>query len=428
LLLVSYNFPPVGGAGVQRPAKLVKYIGRYGYEPTVLTVKNASVPLQDDSLSADFPPGMRIIRARTFEPGYGLKRTAWQASASKTLKSRLTQAAKSFMVPDAQVLWQPGAQVALVRELLSSTPPDVVCISAPPFSQFLLTPLSLLRPKTAVVLDYRDEWSSYREAYEMMGGANVKVGEFLEPRLLRRADAIVTATEAFRDDLLARFPFLDGNRIVPITNGYDVDDFPADLPEPPRDRFVVTYAGTVLKLNSPVGLLGAIKRVHAQEPELAKLLHVRFIGRIVETEQHRFADAGQFGVECIPYLPHDQLLPELSASHLVTCVLDDTPGTERMYPGKIFELMHLRRPCLVLAQPTTALAGLVQRHRVGELIAPRDEAAIAADLIRRLTDFKSGTYNTSADPVDIDRYDRRATAAQFAHTFDIARAAAASKH
>ena len=55
VLLVSYAFPPVGGAGVQRIAKLAKYLPRAGIEPWVLTVQNPSVPLHDPSLLADLP-------------------------------------------------------------------------------------------------------------------------------------------------------------------------------------------------------------------------------------------------------------------------------------------------------------------------------------------------------------------------------------
>src|SRR5882724_4652671 len=82
VLLVSYAFPPVGGAGVQRVLKLVKYLPAQAVSASVLTVKNPSVPLQDASLAEDVPKATTIVRARTFEPGYGAKQLAWQASAS----------------------------------------------------------------------------------------------------------------------------------------------------------------------------------------------------------------------------------------------------------------------------------------------------------------------------------------------------------
>ncbi|MGH7272817.1 MAG: hypothetical protein ACREJ3_20495 [Polyangiaceae bacterium] len=47
-LLVSYCFPPAGGAGVQRVVKLAKYLPHHGVSPAVLTVKNPSVPLRDE--------------------------------------------------------------------------------------------------------------------------------------------------------------------------------------------------------------------------------------------------------------------------------------------------------------------------------------------------------------------------------------------
>ncbi len=50
LLLVAYSFPPVGGAGVQRPVKWVKYLHRQGWDVTVLTPSNPSVPVIDHSL------------------------------------------------------------------------------------------------------------------------------------------------------------------------------------------------------------------------------------------------------------------------------------------------------------------------------------------------------------------------------------------
>ena len=42
-LIISYVFPPVGGAGVQRVTKFVKYLPEFGWDSTVLTVENPSV-------------------------------------------------------------------------------------------------------------------------------------------------------------------------------------------------------------------------------------------------------------------------------------------------------------------------------------------------------------------------------------------------
>ena len=82
-LMVSYAFPPVGGAGVQRSVKFVKYIGRFGWKPTVLTALNPSVPVVDCDLVQDIPIDTEILRARTWEPSYRIKKSLIQMPLSK---------------------------------------------------------------------------------------------------------------------------------------------------------------------------------------------------------------------------------------------------------------------------------------------------------------------------------------------------------
>lgn len=435
-LVVAYAFPPVGGAGVQRMSKLVKYLPSHDVSPTVLTVANPSVPLRDTSFAGDLPVGVEVVRARTFEPGYGMKEAAWAASASPSTPLRravrgLSSIAKQVLLPDPQVLWVPAAEAALARRLVRRDD-DVVLVSGPPFSQFLLAPLARARKGVGVVLDYRDEWSTYRASYEMTASRSARLaGDLLEPALLRCAHRITTATDEFREQLLRRYRFLSSEQVIAIPNGYDPSDFPPDLPAPPPDRFLMTYAGTVFRLTGVRGLLGAIRRLHESEPELARLLHVQFLGRIVDTERHFFAGAEALGVSTKPYVPHEDVLAALSASHLTLCVLDDVPGTERILPAKIFELMHLGRPILTMA-PDGALTRLVRRHTLGDVVAPRDEEGIASLLAERLRAFRAASAGSPErrgisrnSATGIERFHRRALAGEFASVLREARADAA---
>src|SRR5690348_15211949 len=105
-LVVSYAFPPTGGAGVARVLKLVKYLPEHGVNPSVLTVANPSVPVVDRSRDRDLAPELEIVRARTFEPGYAAKQAA-VAGANGATPGLLTRArrlavsaARAALVPD----------------------------------------------------------------------------------------------------------------------------------------------------------------------------------------------------------------------------------------------------------------------------------------------------------------------------------------
>ena len=423
-LIVCYFWPPTGGVSANRMLKLSKYLPDHGVEPSVLTSANPSVPLIDESLMRDVRPDMEILRARTFEPGYGMKAAAWKSStaAKPSLRQRVVSTGaslvKSVLVPDPQLLWQPDAQRVLAGRLLGPKADDVIIISGPPFSQWFFAPLARLlrRGRTAVVLDYRDEWVTYRSTYEMMGQVGAMVGGAMERNLIRFAHGITTATEAFRQNLLMHFPFLDPDTVKAIPNGYDPDDYTDDLPEPPSDRFVITYAGTIFKLTSARGLLGAVRRLHRDDPELAKLLELRFIGRIVDSEADAFEGTETLGVNQMGFIPKAEVIPALAGSHMVACLLDDVPGAERIYPGKVFELMYLGRPCLTLA-PNGALAQLATEHQLGPVLKPRDEAAIARCLAENLHAFRDGNYKTRSDARDIERYHRREQAGEFTEVF-----------
>jgi hypothetical protein len=145
-------------------------------------------------------------------------------------------------------------------------------------------------------------------------------------------------------------------------------------------------------------------------------LRVRFIGRIVETELDAFEGTEELGVERIGYVPHARVLHELAASHLTVCILDEAAGAERVYPAKLFELMHLGRPMLTLAPRDSAAARLVERYGFGPALRPRDEEAIASDLLRRLQAFRGGDYRLELgqNAAAIRCFDRRALAARFA--------------
>ena len=68
VLIITYYWPPSGGAGVQRWLKFVKYLREFQWEPIVFTPSNPEVPSVDDSLMNEIPVSLQVIRNKIWEP------------------------------------------------------------------------------------------------------------------------------------------------------------------------------------------------------------------------------------------------------------------------------------------------------------------------------------------------------------------------
>lgn len=62
VLVIAHIFPPLGGSGVQRTLKFIKYLREYNYEPIVVTVGESDFLFKDTSLLKEVPEDINIIR------------------------------------------------------------------------------------------------------------------------------------------------------------------------------------------------------------------------------------------------------------------------------------------------------------------------------------------------------------------------------
>jgi glycosyltransferase involved in cell wall biosynthesis len=390
VLFVSYLFPPVGGAGVQRAAKFVKYLPSCGWLPSVLTVSNPSVPLFDPSLTAQVSPDVVIRRAPTWEPSYAVKNTvagaghthghrlAFMRRAIKTLARGLIQ---TLLQPDPQILWLPAA----VREglkLLREVRHQVIFATAPPFSAFLVGARLSRKTGLPLVLDYRDEWDICTAHWENRRPDffSRTIQHHQQAQVLRQASAVLATTRSSAAVLapLCRAAASKA-RVGYIYNGFDPDDFP---PAPAADSthavFRLVYTGTLWNLSSIEPLVQAAREFARRFPELASRLEFVFAGRRTEKQQ-QFIDALKelpVRVKEHPYLDHQDALALLREADMSCIVLSDQPGVERIVPAKAFECMAARRPILAIA-PSGELTELLAGYKGSHIFHPRETMALA---------------------------------------------------
>jgi len=406
VLIVAYSFPPVGGAGVQRPTKFVKYLRDYGWEPSVLTVENPSVPVVDESLLKDIPDGVKIFSARTFEPSYTAKQgfIGSQCVIFARFKSVVKRLVLSLLLPDVQVLWWPFMVMKLISTLRSEKP-DCLFVTAPPFSTFVPVVAIGRLFRVPVVVDFRDEWSFSRQNWENSQKSVLSsfVDCVFERFVVNEASAITVASPYYQSSLAKQYPN-SSDKIHTITNGYDPDDFAGiDLSKSGKSDtglFTIVYTGTVWRATSLEPFCNGIRSLAETEPAMVSKIKLKVIGRIV-AEELAVIDTlrKHIVVETIDYVPHEMIFPEIASADLLLLTLSDLPGADKIIPGKTFEYIASRKNIFAIV-PEGVTSEIVREF--SKLVAgPRD-----SDIISRLIFDSINNGCNTVHSISINKYSR----------------------
>jgi hypothetical protein len=428
VLLVSYHFPPVGGAGVQRPVKFARYLPEFGWDVSVLQAANPSVPLLDPSLCEEIPPETIIERARTFEPGYAVKAAGTSAPSGqppllrRVIGRGLRHAAALLLHPDAQVLWYPDA-VRRGRGLLRRLPHDAILATAPTYTNLLVGRALARASGLPLISDFRDEWDLSSTYWENAPADRLSraLQRRMQRAVLRDTRAIIATTQASSQRLLARAAEARSAAWGEcIYNGWDAHDLAAGASATPTlapdpERFRLVYTGTLWNLTDITPLVRAVTALADAHPGLAGRLDVVTLGR--KTPEQRAVLEGLRDTPAqwhdLDYAPHPVALATMGQADALLLLLSDVPGAERVAPAKLFEYLAMRRPILAIA-PESETAGIVRSvHPDGHRV-PSDVPGIAEWLRRAIADQQGGVATVPVPDEAIAPFARRHLAGQLA--------------
>lgn len=427
-LFIAYAFPPAGGAGVQRTTKFVKYLPEFDWLPTVLTVSESCHAVKDPSHIAEFPEGVRIIRAAHFDPVASFTRMpAATASfnhngekvvAKSWLKKSLRALArdswiafdKRFLIPDQALTWCVRAIAAGLTAHLEQRF-DLFYATGEPYSAYFTA--STLSRLTGVpfVIDMRDPWtlSPYRKA---VGSPLRQALEgWQERRVLAHCRAAIFANRA--SDLYAeKFPqWADKFHYLP--NGYDSADFEG-VETPTFDKFTIVHSGTFLPgYRTAEHFLLALKELLTATPRLANTLQVFLVGKIGE-EQTLIHQLGLAEVvKQTGYLPHKESLAYLKGADWLLLIGGAHAWEET---GKVYEYFAAQKPILALVNPAGAAAQLVSQAPTSRIVNRTSVAEIRAAVTEILLPQPTGEFEKDADFAVL--YERKKLTEQLARLFD----------
>jgi glycosyltransferase involved in cell wall biosynthesis len=404
VLVLAYYFPPVGGAGVQRTLKFVKYLEPLGWDATVISTRSRAYGVRDESLLAEVPASTRVQRAAALPLarylGFAMHRLGPQ-----WLRTYV-------MWPDGGLGWAPFAFLAAMRAVRRDRP-DVLLSSSAPYGSHLAALLVTRFTGVPWVADFRDEWTANPHLAGQPRGL-ARLSERAERAITRSARAVVVAADYFRLRGLAD----NDPRRVEIVNGVDEDDFPAEAEAaPPPDRFVLAHVGTLYELQDPSIALRALAALGASGAIDAERVEARLVGNVWIPD---YAPPPGVRVEQTGYLEHGRAVAEMRAA---TVLLLYVPASSLAPSGKLFEYLASARPVLCLAREDNLASRLVREWDAGVIADPHDEQAIADALLALWRRWEDDGLPDQPEVRRraLERFSRRATAAQLARVLDEAR-------
>jgi glycosyltransferase involved in cell wall biosynthesis len=429
VLVIAYHFPPSGGGPVLRVTKLVKYLGAFGWQPTVLAATPPAEGVQDASLLEEIPSEVRVLhvpapslsnRLRKARAGRGLLRLLWGADVWGPWRRRALRAATSLV--------EGGSYDALL------TTDPVTCH---------LVGLRLHR-RTGIpwVVDIRDLWTqsfTYRPLSWMHG----KWDERLESAILHGAGAIVCVTRGYVERLASLYPRVSG-RLCFVPNGFDEADFQS-CPPPAGDTFTLLHAGQLydftlaarpkgwrrlleplvtgpgepLAVRSVESLARGLSEFLAAHPAARNHLRLEFLGAIPPS-QARLLDACGLAdvVSFSGHVSHREAVGRMCSSQ-VLLLIQDGAGSEIVVPGKLYEYLRSGRPILALMREGEATA-LLRQAKGGHVATPTDAGAVAKSLEDLHAAWIAGTATTRTSSGFLEAYERKTLASRMAGVLETA--------
>ena len=411
VLIITYYWPPNGGAGVYRWLKMSKYLPEYGWQPVIYTPLDPELTAVDHGLAKDISPDLEVIRHPITEPFSLYKRFTGRKQEERVQTAFLNEGGKrgwkedvalwirsNFFVPDARVWWVKPS-IKFLKEYVVKHPVDAIITTGPPHSMHLIG-LGLKQAKGIKwIADFRDPWTDidYYGQLTLTDWADRKHHR-LERQVLQAADRVVTVSWTWATDLSA----ISGRPVEVITNGFD----PEDVPTPPElvdDAWSLVHVGSMSATRDCPELWAALAGICTTDPGFSQRLKIRFVGPVDKSIIDNLAAAGlATHVEQLGRVDHGTAMREMQRARVLLLPINDTPNSAGILPGKVFEYLSVGRPILAVGPKNGDIAKVLGKD---QLLVERGDLGKEQDRIRSLFSDAESTIIT-----DHQKYSRRTLA------------------
>jgi glycosyltransferase involved in cell wall biosynthesis len=398
-LLISYFFPPLGGAGVQRPLKIAKYAKASHWQVVVLTIDDIVFHSYDPSLLSEIEN--EVVRADSWDIMSLLQKV--KRITQKDLGSMVDRAyfdtddfkkklVKSLFFVDEKVGWFIPAVLSGVKQVMKQDFSAIVVTIYPPSSLLIAYTIAKLT-KLPLFIDYRDHWtlSSY---FDFSCSTSRQAYHNLEKFFLTHAQGIITIGEVMKRELSQSFEIAE-SKIAVSYNGFDEEDFsdistnlklPAEENKSQERIINISYIGNMYKHRTSKYFLQALKELIDSGDIADNLIRLNFMGNYYKEEMEIIKSSGLTEIiKITPQQEHRIAVKEMLNSDILLLLIGTESG-KNVLTGKIFEYLRCNRPILGLVPEGGEAEELLQE--VGNSwTCPSEEKELIKIQLKNIIDF-----------------------------------------
>ena len=412
-LFITYYYPPAGGPSVQRIIRIIQHMAQSGWQGVVLTVREGDYTTEDPGLAERIPAGTDVLRTDFFEPYKLYRRFTGKKAADKIPLAVLSAHSKAsyrerianlfranLLVPDGRIGWYRCGVRTGIEAVQRDPAIKLVLSSGPPHTVHLIARKIAQKTGLPFIADFRDPWVNIDYYTGVKRNRLITaLDRRLEAKVLRSADAITVVGPGCRDQLLQNHNDISLSKTHIIYNGFDPSIYPADKPNPPQERFVITYIGNLPFNRFTPSLYRAISQLNQEGKIAPDVFQLHFYGGIDEAVRRELA-----GFKIEPYLhfhgfvPHNQAIRATMESYLLLLIINDAPTQKGIVPGKMFEYMASERPVLAIGPLDGDAARIYHRTGSGVFFDYLDELGIKTFIMEQFDNWKQGKWRAVRSP------------------------------
>lgn len=428
VLIITYYWPPSGGAGVQRWVKLTKFLSKFDIEVHVLTVdeKFASYSVLDESLKKDIKEKIIVYKTKSFEPIniYGkifgkknIPTSGFSNVDNTSVKQKLANFLRSnAFIPDPRRCWNKYA-FKKACEIIEKHSITNLITTSPPHSTQLIG-LELKRKYNLKwIADLRDPWTDiYYYALLNHSFISKKIDSWYEKKILKNADKLTVVSEGVKGLFISKDRKIEPSKFNIIPNGFDPEDFRETKENKNLTKFTISYTGTMSSAYKPKVVLEVLDELYNENEILD--LELNFVGNISEDIEKFISNLkiSKF-VNIIPNVPHDNVIDFQINSHILFLVIPDINKAEGILTGKIFEYLATGNTILGLGPKNGDAAIIINFTKAGQFFDRTEKDKIKSFLLVNYHKFTTGDFKKNANQ-NINEFNRKLQASKIYNLLD----------